>query len=66
MEVSFKQGRGNNSKGYRRLPNMRFVNITGSEPFLRDDHDEIIRAVKPKVKRTELLGDRGCDVSQEA
>jgi MoaA/NifB/PqqE/SkfB family radical SAM enzyme len=34
-----------------RLPNAHFVNITGGEPFLRDDLDEIITVLKPKVKR---------------
>ena len=34
-----------------KLPNMRFANITGGEPFLREDLDEIITVVKPKVKR---------------
>lgn len=53
-------------KDIEKLPNIRFVNITGSKPFLRDNLDEIIAVVKPKVKRAKLLGDRGCEISQEA
>lgn len=34
-----------------KLPKMNFVNITGGEPFLRDDLDEIITVVKTKAKR---------------
>jgi len=33
------------------LPNMVFTNLTGGEPFLRRDLEEIIEVVKPKTKR---------------
>jgi len=38
-------------KYYERLPNLKFLNITGGEPFLREELEEIIRIVKPKCKR---------------
>ena len=34
-----------------RLPDLDFANITGGEPFLRDDIMEIIRILKKKAKR---------------
>ncbi len=34
-----------------KLPRMRFTNITGGEPFLRDDIEEIIYILKKKAKR---------------
>lgn len=39
------------TKYYERFPNLEFLNITGGEPFLREDLSEIIRIVKPKAKR---------------
>jgi len=36
---------------YERLPNFDFLNITGGEPFLREDLEEIVSIVKPKAKR---------------
>jgi MoaA/NifB/PqqE/SkfB family radical SAM enzyme len=36
---------------YEKLPFMNTVNITGGEPFLRDDLDEIITVLKKKSKR---------------
>jgi MoaA/NifB/PqqE/SkfB family radical SAM enzyme len=36
---------------YEKLPFMHTVNITGGEPFLREDFDEIIRVLKKKSKR---------------
>jgi len=33
------------------LPPMRFTNLTGGEPFLRRDLEDIIEVVKPKTKR---------------
>jgi len=36
---------------YERFPNLEFLNITGGEPFLREDLEEIVRIVKPKCKR---------------
>lgn len=33
------------------LPHFKFLNITGGEPFLRTDLEEIIRVVKPKADR---------------
>ncbi len=33
------------------LPDMVFTNLTGGEPFLRRDLEEIIEVVKPKTKR---------------
>ena len=38
-------------KYYERLPNLKFLNITGGEPFLREELEEIIGIVKPKCKR---------------
>jgi radical SAM protein with 4Fe4S-binding SPASM domain len=34
-----------------KLPQLRFANITGGEPFLRDDIDDIISIVKKKASR---------------
>jgi Fe-coproporphyrin III synthase len=34
-----------------KLPEMRFTNITGGEPFLRNDLEEIIHIVRRKTKR---------------
>jgi MoaA/NifB/PqqE/SkfB family radical SAM enzyme len=36
---------------YERLPQVEFLNITGGEPFIRQDLGEIIKIVKPKAKR---------------
>lgn len=36
---------------YEKLPRMGDVNITGGEPFLRDDLSEIVRVLKRKSKR---------------
>lgn len=33
------------------LPPMNFTNLTGGEPFLRRDLEDIIEAVRPKTKR---------------
>lgn len=33
------------------LPNVVFCNITGGEPFLRDDIEEFVNAMKKKAKR---------------
>ena len=38
-------------KYYERFPNLEFLNITGGEPFLRQDLEEIVRIVKPKCRR---------------
>jgi len=38
-------------KYYERFPKLKFLNITGGEPFLREDLEEIVRIVKPKCKR---------------
>lgn len=38
-------------KYYKSLPELKFLNITGGEPFLRDDLEEIVSIVKPKCKR---------------
>lgn len=34
-----------------RLPRMRFTNITGGEPFLREDIEDIVKVIKKKSKR---------------
>jgi len=34
-----------------KLPSMKFTNITGGEPFLRQDIEDIVRVVKRKTKR---------------
>jgi len=39
------------SKYYEKLPKTTFTNITGGEPFLRDDIADIIGIVKEKTKR---------------
>ncbi len=36
---------------YEKLPQMDFTNITGGEPFLREDLAEIVKIVLPKTKR---------------
>jgi len=36
---------------YEKLPFMKTINITGGEPFLREDIDEIISVLKKKTKR---------------
>lgn len=38
-------------KYYEQLPSMDFLNITGGEPFIRQDLEEIVRIVKPKADR---------------
>ena len=38
-------------KYYERFPNLEFLNITGGEPFLREELHDIVRIVKPKCKR---------------
>ncbi|HEB12697.1 MAG TPA: radical SAM protein [Actinobacteria bacterium] len=35
----------------KKLPRMTFTNITGGEPFLRNDIQEIVEIVRPKTKR---------------
>jgi len=39
------------TKYYERLPNLKFLNITGGEPFLREELEEIVAIVKPKMDR---------------
>jgi radical SAM protein with 4Fe4S-binding SPASM domain len=34
-----------------KLPYANFVNVTGGEPFLRDDLEEVISVLKPRTKR---------------
>jgi Fe-coproporphyrin III synthase len=36
---------------YERFPKVKFLNITGGEPFIRQDIEEIVRIVKPKAER---------------
>lgn len=36
---------------YERLPFMETVNVTGGEPFLREDLDEVVSVLKRKTKR---------------
>lgn len=38
-------------KYYERFPNLEFLNITGGEPFLREELEDIVGIVKPKCKR---------------
>ena len=38
-------------KYYERFPHLKFLNITGGEPFLREELEEIVRIVKPKCER---------------
>lgn len=39
---------------YRKLPSMKTVNVTGGEPFLREDLEDIIDVLKKKTKRLVL------------
>lgn len=36
---------------FERLPRVRFTNITGGEPFLREDIEDIVKVIKKKSKR---------------
>jgi len=36
---------------YESLPPVKFLNITGGEPFIREDLEEIVRIVRPKSRR---------------
>ena len=36
---------------YKKLPSMNTVNVTGGEPFLRDDLHDIVKVLKKKTKR---------------
>lgn len=38
-------------KYYEKFPNVKFLNITGGEPFLREELEDIVRIVKPKAGR---------------
>lgn len=38
-------------KYYERFPHVKFLNITGGEPFLREELEDIVRIVKPKAER---------------
>lgn len=38
-------------KYYERYPNVKFLNITGGEPFLREEIEDIVRIVRPKAER---------------
>lgn len=38
-------------KYYERFPEVKFLNITGGEPFIRQELEEIVRIVKPKAER---------------
>jgi len=38
-------------KYYERFPRLKFLNITGGEPFLREDLEDIVKIVKPKCDR---------------
>lgn len=38
-------------KYYERYPNVKFLNITGGEPFLREELEDIVRIVRPKAER---------------
>ncbi len=36
---------------YEKFPNVKFLNITGGEPFLRAEIEDIVKIVKPKSER---------------
>jgi len=36
---------------YRKLPNVKFLNVTGGEPFIREDLEEIVGIMMPKAER---------------
>ncbi|MBP6964739.1 MAG: radical SAM protein [Armatimonadetes bacterium] len=38
-------------KYYEKFPQLEFLNITGGEPFLRDELEDIVKIVKKKAKR---------------
>lgn len=38
-------------KYYEKFPELDFLNITGGEPFLREELEDIVHIVKPKCKR---------------
>jgi MoaA/NifB/PqqE/SkfB family radical SAM enzyme len=38
-------------KYYERFPHVKFLNITGGEPFLREELQDIVSIVKPKAER---------------
>jgi MoaA/NifB/PqqE/SkfB family radical SAM enzyme len=38
-------------KYYEKFPELEFLNITGGEPFLREELEDIVKIVKPKAKR---------------
>lgn len=54
----------------KKLPALAFCNITGGEPFLRDDIEEIVRVVRDKAKRVVIstngfFTDRILDVARK-
>jgi Fe-coproporphyrin III synthase len=46
-----KQDEEITTETYDRLPSLKTINITGGEPFLRQDIDEIVCCLKKKAKR---------------
>ena len=54
----------------KRLPSVRFINLTGGEPFLRDDLDEIIKVCFTKAPRVVIstsgwLEERVIDIAKK-
>ncbi|RPJ42320.1 MAG: radical SAM protein, partial [Candidatus Latescibacterota bacterium] len=46
---------------YRFLPtSLRYVNVSGGEPFLRDDIPEIVRVVKERAPSSEIIISSNC------
>lgn len=50
------KGRGRNQhRYYKKLPKMYFTNITGGEPFIREDLKEIVRELYKKATESLYL-----------
>jgi radical SAM protein with 4Fe4S-binding SPASM domain len=50
-EYPTKRGEEIKAETLKKLPALNFCNITGGEPFLREDLDEIVSVLKTKAKR---------------
>ena len=50
-------------ESYEKLPFIKTVNITGGEPFLREDLDDIVRIIKKKSNRI-IISSNGLDTEK--
>ena len=48
----------------RKLPQMNFVNVTGGEPFIRQDLEDIIRELYTKTDRVVISTNGFCHVRE--